>query len=305
MPRLLATQSHVVHGYVGNKAATFPLQCLGWDVDCVNSVQFSNHTGYGADLIFGSIASEKDLELLLTGVSDFDDYDALLSGYLPTDAAVSTMGRFYTQMKQKNASVIWLLDPVMGDDGQLYVNENVVPIYRALVSSSLVDVMTPNHFELELLYGSNISNKNELKSALAHFHKTVPAIVVTSCSRDLFEDGSHIYCVASLRGTRPVVFRIPVIDSYFTGVGDMFSALLLDRLYRMFEAGRRTFAEEVNHVLNVLHNVLELTLKHSPKNVKAVMGQPKEMKQMELRTIESRDLYDRKSSAHNFIYKPL
>ena len=44
-PRVLSIQSHVVHGYVGNKAATFPLQVLGFDVDAINSVQFSNHTG--------------------------------------------------------------------------------------------------------------------------------------------------------------------------------------------------------------------------------------------------------------------
>lgn len=30
---------------MGNKAAVFPLQLLGFDVDPVNSVQFSNHTG--------------------------------------------------------------------------------------------------------------------------------------------------------------------------------------------------------------------------------------------------------------------
>ncbi|CAI5959904.1 unnamed protein product [Closterium sp. NIES-65] len=33
-------------GYVGNKAAVFPLQLLGFDVDPINSVQLSNHTGY-------------------------------------------------------------------------------------------------------------------------------------------------------------------------------------------------------------------------------------------------------------------
>jgi pyridoxine kinase len=65
--RLLSVQSHVVSGYVGesfepsfhfryctlrtlkhivgNRAATFPLQLLGYDVDVVNTVQFSNHTG--------------------------------------------------------------------------------------------------------------------------------------------------------------------------------------------------------------------------------------------------------------------
>lgn len=45
---MLSFQSHVVSGYVGNKAAVFPLQLLGFDVDFINSVQFSNHTGYNS-----------------------------------------------------------------------------------------------------------------------------------------------------------------------------------------------------------------------------------------------------------------
>lgn len=36
---------HSFQGYVGNKSAVFPLQLLGYDVDPINSVQFSNHTG--------------------------------------------------------------------------------------------------------------------------------------------------------------------------------------------------------------------------------------------------------------------
>jgi pyridoxine kinase len=38
-PRVLSIQSSVVHGYVGNKAAVFPLQLLGFDVDPVFTVQ--------------------------------------------------------------------------------------------------------------------------------------------------------------------------------------------------------------------------------------------------------------------------
>ena len=45
-PRVLSVQSHVVSGYVGNRAAVFPLQLLGFDADCINSVQYSNHTQY-------------------------------------------------------------------------------------------------------------------------------------------------------------------------------------------------------------------------------------------------------------------
>ncbi len=44
-PRVLSIQSSVVYGYVGNKSATFPLQVLGFDVDPINTCQFSNHTG--------------------------------------------------------------------------------------------------------------------------------------------------------------------------------------------------------------------------------------------------------------------
>lgn len=40
-PRVLSIQSSVVHGYVGNKAAVFPLQLLGFDVDPVYTVQVS------------------------------------------------------------------------------------------------------------------------------------------------------------------------------------------------------------------------------------------------------------------------
>ena len=46
--RFLSLQSHVAYGYVGNRAAAFPLQRLGHEVWAVNTVEFSNHTGYGA-----------------------------------------------------------------------------------------------------------------------------------------------------------------------------------------------------------------------------------------------------------------
>ena len=46
--RVLSIQSHVAYGHVGNSAAVFPLQRLGHEVWPVLTVNFSNHTGYGA-----------------------------------------------------------------------------------------------------------------------------------------------------------------------------------------------------------------------------------------------------------------
>src|SRR5213075_1318550 len=45
---ILSIQSHVAYGHVGNAAAIFPLQRMGHDVWPIHTVQFSNHTGYGA-----------------------------------------------------------------------------------------------------------------------------------------------------------------------------------------------------------------------------------------------------------------
>ena len=45
---ILSIQSHVAYGHVGNAAATFPMQRLGHEVWPIHTVQFSNHTGYGA-----------------------------------------------------------------------------------------------------------------------------------------------------------------------------------------------------------------------------------------------------------------
>ncbi|CEP62272.1 putative pyridoxal kinase BUD16 LALA0_S05e01750g [Lachancea lanzarotensis] len=300
MPRLLATQSHVVHGFVGNKAATFPLQCKGWDVDCVNSVQFSNHTGYGMERVFGTSTSAQELESVFQGLKSFQDYDAMLSGYLPNRESVVCMAKNHSEMKKRDPRLMWLLDPVMGDDGELYVNENVIPEYKRLVESSLVDVITPNQFELEILYGAKIQTVQELQKALDSLHQTVPVIVVTSCSVELFQDPKNLYCVASMRNQPAAVYRVPVIDSYFTGVGDLFSALLIDSIYNMREASGDAGRLDLNGVLATVHNVLDVTLQHSPKNLKASIGSPLTMKQMELRIIESKKWYNTTAETKDF-----
>ncbi|QEU61270.1 Bud16 [Kluyveromyces lactis] len=305
MPRVLACQSHVVHGYVGNKAATFPLQCVGWDVDCVNSVQFSNHTGYGMDKVSGSKTNAHQLTQVFEGVMRLkDDYDALLSGYMPNRNTLACMARFYKEIKRHNRNLLWLLDPVMGDEGQLYVDEDVIPEYQDIIHSGLVDIITPNQFEMELLYGKPIVNISDLYTAIQEIHQFVPVIVITSCSASLFDDPTHIYSVSSMRGSpQPYVYRVSVIESYFTGVGDMFSAMLLHQLYYMFESKNISlFHEKTNVVLNVIHRVLEIT-KRLSANVKGSIGDPVTMREMELRVIESIDCYECNSIDKDFSFK--
>jgi pyridoxine kinase len=64
--RTSLAQSYVTPGCVGNRAAIFPLQTLGFDADFVNTVQFSNHTGY--PVVKGSHTSREQLQHLVDGL---------------------------------------------------------------------------------------------------------------------------------------------------------------------------------------------------------------------------------------------
>jgi pyridoxine kinase len=80
MARVLSIQSHVAYGYVGGKAAVFPLQLLGYDVDVVNTVNFSNHSGYAR--MGGTKTSAKELNLVFNAMelNELLKQDRLLTG---------------------------------------------------------------------------------------------------------------------------------------------------------------------------------------------------------------------------------
>jgi len=83
--------------------------------------------------------------------SYLDDFDMMLSGYVPGAEALEAVGRIAQELKGRAektpGSFFWVLDPVMGDNGNLYVARDVVPVYRSLISHA--DLILPNQFEAE------------------------------------------------------------------------------------------------------------------------------------------------------------
>lgn len=146
----------------GNRAATFPLQVLGYDVDVINTVQFSNHTGYGHTNGYKVTAAQ--LEAIFEGLwtNGLVDYSRVLTGYIPGADALAVVGRQVERMKKEFSDVVYLLDrkfecsvcseaydqAVMGDIGTgLYVSPDVVPVYKDLLR--LATIITPNQFETQ------------------------------------------------------------------------------------------------------------------------------------------------------------
>lgn len=88
--------------------------------------------------------------------SYLDDFDMMLSGYIPGAEAVASVGNIGKELKNKNkgtpGNFFWVLDPVMGDNGKIYVAEDVVPAYKELIEHA--DLILPNQFEAEYVLAS-------------------------------------------------------------------------------------------------------------------------------------------------------
>ena len=153
--RFLSLQSHVAYGYVGNRAATFPLQRLGHEVWAVNTVEFSNHTGYGAWR--GRTAPADQVADIVAGIEALgmlSRCDALLTGYVGDAALGDVVLDTAAKVRAANAKAVWCCDPVLGDvDTGIYVKPGI-DASSASAPSRLADLVTPNHFELEHLTGA-------------------------------------------------------------------------------------------------------------------------------------------------------
>ncbi|KAF9956214.1 putative pyridoxal kinase [Mortierella alpina] len=255
-PRVLSIQSHIVSGYCGNKAATFPLQLLGFDVDVMNTVSFSNHTGYPSWT--GEKATGEQLAKLFEGLeaNGLVEYTHILTGYIGSAQNLTTVTEIISQLKAQS-NPFFVLDPVMGDNGQLYVQPDVIPLYRELMK--FASAITPNQFEAEVLADKKITDVKSCLEVIEMLHNAgVEHVVLTSVSlspRDIVEhtarspatngcqndkqengrvdDESMLYCICSSKVDQE--FRVhaigfPTYDGYFTGTGDLFSALLVARL---------------------------------------------------------------------------
>lgn len=71
-------------------------------------------------------------------------------------------------------------DPVLGDNGAMYVPESLIPIYQNEILP-LADICTPNQFEAERLTGLKIESEADAWKATEWFHaKGVKTVVLSS-----------------------------------------------------------------------------------------------------------------------------
>lgn len=223
---ILSIQSHVAYGYVGNKAAVYPLQSMGYDVWPVNTVQFSNHTGY--EKWQGTVFSAEHVQSVIEGILDLgviNNCKAILSGYMGSGEICHVVAETVSKFKSLNKEVIYLCDPVIGNN-HCYVKPEVLEFFKKRL---VADIITPNRYEAEILSNIQITNADTLKATSDYFHDLgVKVVVITGLK--VAAISSELCVFISYDDKR---YIIPTKEYDFTiqvnGTGDLFSALFLGR----------------------------------------------------------------------------
>lgn len=253
--KILSIQSHVCYGYVGNRAASFPLQRMGFDVSAVNTVQFSNHTGYGSWT--GEIFSAAHLNDLINGLETrgvFKESAALLSGYLGNHELGSSVLTACSKLKTQNPNAIYLCDPVMGDVGRGFFVKPEIPDFFISNVIPKADIITPNHFEFNKIAGKEISTLSEAREAFEKIHKMGPKFVVVTSFLDNHSSDNVLKVLLSVVGGKKYFvespkFEFPVAP---TGTGDLFSALFLGHFLKNPSQPERALQKATGGIYKVL-----------------------------------------------------
>ncbi|MGO4839556.1 pyridoxal kinase, partial [Rhizobiaceae sp. 2RAB30] len=121
---VIVISSHVVRGSVGNRAAVFALETLGFPVWAVPTVILPWHPGHGRATRI--VPDPEQFAALMTDLERapwLGEVAAVLSGYLGDAGQAEAVASLVRAVKSRNPNALYVCDPVMGDLGGLYVPE--------------------------------------------------------------------------------------------------------------------------------------------------------------------------------------
>jgi len=254
--KVLSIQSAVAFGHVGNSAAVFPLQRIGVEVLPVYTVNFSNHTGYGAWR--GPLITPADVADVLTGIEErgvFPEIDVVLSGYQGGEGIADVIIDVVERVKRANPDAVYACDPVMGNaKSGCFVAPAIPELLRERVVP-VADILTPNQFELGFLTGTEPDGiDSTLASADLVRERGPRTILVTSVERPDREADTIEMMVVDDAGAW--IVQTPLIPMKANGSGDVTAALFTAHYRRSGDAAD-ALARTASSVFDLLSNTFE------------------------------------------------
>lgn len=265
MPQqLLSIQSAVAYGHVGNSAAVFTLQRLGFAVCRLDTVTFSNHPAHGGHR--GEATPPARLRALVEGLDErgfLGRCDAALSGYLGTAGSGAVVAEAVARLRRARPDALYACDPVMGERPRgLYVAAELPALFRERLVPA-ADLVTPNLFELELLTGLPAESRDGALAAARALLARGPSLVLATG----LEADARIGALAVSREGAWAAFS-PRIAAPAHGAGDAFTAIFLARYLE-----KRDPARALSLAVSSMHAVMRATADSGADELQLVAAQ--------------------------------
>jgi pyridoxine kinase len=266
--KILSIQSAVAYGHVGNAAAVFPLQRIGAEVLPVNTVNFSNHTGYGEWR--GSLIDPTEVHEIILGIEDrgqLPQIDVVLSGYQGGIGIGDVIVDAVRRVKEANPSAIYACDPVMGNaKSGCFVAPEIPELLRNRVVP-VADIITPNQFELGFLTDTEpFSLESTLESVDLARAMGPSVVLVTSVERPDREPGTIDMLAVDGNGAWKVT--TPHLPYKANGSGDVTAALFAAHYRETGDA-----AVSLERTASSVFDLIELTYKSGERELQLIQAQ--------------------------------
>jgi pyridoxine kinase len=222
-PAVIVISGHVVRGAVGNRAAVFALESLGFPVWAVPTVTLPWHPGHGpATRLVPDDKGFADLIADLIRSPWLGEAGAIMTGYLGSALQAEPAAQLVKALKAINPHAVYLCDPVVGDASGLYVPEATAAAIRDHLMP-LADIATPNRFELGWLLGRVLEDNNAIVEAALQL--AAATAVVTSAHAMMSGSTGNLL----VKSNETIMAEHRIVDGPTNGLGDLTSAIFLAR----------------------------------------------------------------------------
>lgn len=221
---VLVISSHVIRGTVGNRGTVFALETLGHPVWAVPTVILPWHPGHGrATRVAISTADFDALIDDLIRAPWRGEIKAVLTGYVGDATQAASIARLVRALKAENPDILYLCDPVCGDEGGLYVPLATAEAIRDELLP-LASIATPNRFELAWLVGAPLETNAAIMEAALSLGPS--RMLVTSAVPLMAGSTGNLY----LSGRTALLAEHRQVPNPPNGTGDLVAAVFLSRL---------------------------------------------------------------------------
>jgi pyridoxine kinase len=244
------------------------LQRIGCEVWPIHTVQFSNHTGYPDWR--GRVFDAALIDDCMAGIGArgaLAGCDGVLSGYIGSPEIGAAILRGVGAVRAQNAEAVYCCDPVLGDIGPgLYVRDGVVEFMRECALPAAT-ILTPNHFELDLLSNLPSITLEQARRAVDALHGRGPRVILVT---SLALDDTPQDAIDMLVSDNGELFRLrtPKAPIKANGAGDVIAALFLAHWLRLHSA-----PEAIALAASSVYGLIAATAKAGSRELEIIAAQ--------------------------------